>query len=313
MQYGEPFNGTSALIDLLVNERLPQEHPFFLLISGGVGTGKPVYLRMLKDAGIADKNVVVIEPRSFLSIDKQTGQTLFPEIAKYADVQHPEKLPHLIQAYYASVRDIVQAAVDRNLSIVLMDHGENLDFLLNLRSRVRSGDYEEHNVLMTCTRESYLHTTLGRQNNPDIARTTDNERFLEQHRVIAAQHDRLVRLFKNTTVTFKDVEQTIVDGQIQLKGLPPTVISKVKEEVIDGEKYDRYRQQDWSDQPEITEPGVDKRTVGQARTAGNGAGNGGSASSTKLAEKIANIADNLPDLFRARELRDKQDRKDKKL
>lgn len=312
MQYGEPFSGTPALKDLLVNERLPQENPFFLLISGGVGTGKPVYLRMLKDAGVINE-AVIIEPRAFLTIDKTTGHTLFPEITKHSQVQHPEKLPHLVQSYYASVRDIVQAAVDRKLSVVLMDHGENLDFLLDLRRRIRTENYEEHNVLMTCTRESFLHTTQSRMDNPDIARDRDDDRFLEQHRIIAEQHDRLVRLFKNTTVTFKDIEQVTIDGQTVLKGLPPIVISRVKEEVLYGEKYDRYRNQNWSTNPEIAESAMDKGKVGQAGEGGNAARGAGSTSSTSFTDKITSIAENLPDLFKVREEKDKDDRTKRKL
>lgn len=315
MQYGSPFPGTPALLDLLVNERQPQEHPYFLLISGGVGTGKPVYLRMLKDAGVIDENVAVIEPRSFLTLNAET-QFLFPEIAKHAKIQHPEKLPHLIDDYYATVRALVEGVSKKGLPIVLMDHGENLYFIRDLLKQVRNEGYETHQVLMTCTRASYTNTTQGRANNPDIDRATDDERFLKQHQQISEQHDKLVRMFGHTIVTFKDVKEApdLEKGGTKLEGLPPVVISRVEEKVIDGDAYEKYRNEDWSIGREAAKAGVDQGTVGSPGAAGNGTGkNGNGSGQSGIKGQLSSIGDNLPDLFKAREAKDKQDRKDKKL
>lgn len=101
------------IVDAALAGKQRAEHPEFVVLCGGVKSGKAFYYK--KNFAV-DDSVVCIRTRLFRDL---------PYFKQHPGMAHPEKLPAHVDEYYDICADICKAAHARGLSVHWLDHGDS--------------------------------------------------------------------------------------------------------------------------------------------------------------------------------------------
>jgi|GEM_PF-6499098 len=223
------------VVNEILGDKKPieSEIPYFILIGGGVGTGKPILNRLLQNEGIVDKlHTAIIEPKHFIKI--------LPELNILSNIQHPEKLPEFIDEYYDISKLVIQEAVKRGLSVVYVDHAERPDVIKDIIQEVKEAGqkpYDTQLIMMTSTVDHYLKRIKEREEAGRGEGVNQEQRFAAQHIVLSRIFEKLPELFERSTIMYTQNQVPEIAARYELN-----LDGTLTKEIINEQYLENYRQ-----------------------------------------------------------------------
>ncbi|MCE9508255.1 MAG: hypothetical protein K8R48_08110 [Alphaproteobacteria bacterium] len=175
----DDMSAADKIVKTLTDGKTAANNPRFIVVGGGMQTGQAVLQHMMVEKNFIDKSsTVIIAPGNFAGMDGFDA---------LKHVQHPEKRPELVDAYRAIVRRVIDEAVKNGCSILLVDHAENMPFILELQKKCGGAGYETLLIGLSSEPQSYF----------------DYANYTQAIQGRAADHPRGFRFLRDFAVSFK--------------------------------------------------------------------------------------------------------------